>query len=294
MPQSTLAVPYREIYTADRQIPAEAQGYGMYDLSWNNEIDLDIMDYQAGDIQLHYQLSITLTNVNQSYIGQVMENPKRRLLGSYVFQREGFVEAESKRPLEYEKTRIIWNSEIYRLSLNQASRPKTLQLGAKPIIEMWPNQAVSIETYGQVEPIPLTGRSVGSEEGWGGPITENGDLKYVWSTSPDAEIAITKRFPVIPTAPLESILNKEELRFVVDKAEILFNEKLGIYNNARDLGILKMTKERNVISFTLYQGVGANLTFKIFQCGLYRNHVDLPVYPVPPPGGGGGGGGNAA
>jgi hypothetical protein len=183
----------------------------------------------------------------------------------------------------------VWRSEIYNLSANQASRPKTLQLGALPIWEIEPLQVVALQTYGQVEPVPLTGRSVGTENGWGGPYTEGGDLVGVWSTDSDAEIAITKRFPVIPTSPLETTIAKEQLRLKLEKAEFLINEKLGRYQNSIDLGTITMYRERSKILLTFYQGVSADFTFKIYQSGLYRELNPLPIYPPapdPPPGGG--------
>jgi hypothetical protein len=289
MPQTTLVDPYVLVLNTDKQIPSSSNGVAQSDLIWNNDFPIVRLDYEAGSLQYLYELSCTFTGLDQTYIGQVIENPNRQQFGSYCFEREGFVEAGSREILQYKKTRIIWRSERYLLSSNQASRPKNMQLGAKPILETWPTEVIPLQTYGQVEPVPLTGRSVGSENAWGGLITEGGNLKYAWNTESDAEIAITKRFPVIPTSPLETTIAREKLRFVVDKADIVFNEKESRYRNNQDLGIMKLGRERNKILFTLYQGVGANLTFKIYQCGLYRNVTALPVYPDPPPTGGGGG-----
>lgn len=289
MDDSSLEEPYRLIYEEDAQVDSSSDGYSLYDFSWTNNFPVDILDYQAGELQYLYEMSFTFFGLDQTYIGKVFENPARQLFGSYCFEREGFIEAGSKGKFEYEFTRITWKSEVYRLSANQASRPKTLQLGALPLWETQPLQVIPLQTYGQVEPVPLTARSVGSEEGWGGGIFNSGELIYTWNTESDAELEITKRFPVIPTAPLETTIAAEQLKFKLEKAELLLNEKLGRYSNSIDLGTIELVRERSKIFLTLYQGVSANITFKIYQCGLYRTLTPLPIYPTPPPGGGGGG-----
>jgi hypothetical protein len=289
MVQSTLEDPYRLIFEEDGYLDYSDDGLAQLDYSWTNTFPVDVLDYQAGQLQFIYELSLTFAGTDQNYIGQVIENPTRRQFGSYCFAREGFIEADSRGIFEYDLTRLVWRSEIYNLSANQASRPKTLQLGALPIWEIEPLQVVALQTYGQVEPVPLTGRSVGTENGWGGPYTEGGDLVGVWSTDSDAEIAITKRFPVIPTSPLETTIAKEQLRLKLEKAEFLINEKLGRYQNSIDLGTITMYRERSKILLTFYQGVSADFTFKIYQSGLYRELNPLPIYPPapdPPPGGG--------
>jgi hypothetical protein len=291
MVESFLEIPYRETLNQDGQIEPEFEGYHFFEIATNNNYDIDRLDYEVGSVQWVHELSLSFYGLDQEYIGKVFEEPSRYQFGSYVFEREGFAESGSREVLQYEKTRIVWRTEIYNLSRNQAARPKSIQYSAKPLLTIEPVQTISLESNGFVRPVPLTGVFRNEVAGFGlnGGISLSSGAIGSWSTSNQSFVVIGPTAGGPEPGPLETLIDKEELLFQLKDSEIALGERKSRYD-AIDLGTLIAEKERTKIIFTLYQGIGADYTYKIYQCGIYRDSPQLPIYPNPSPGGGGGDG----
>jgi hypothetical protein len=291
MVESYLEIPYRETLNQDGEIEPEFEGFRFFEIATNNNYEIDRLDYEAGSVQWIHELSLSFYGTDQEYIGKVFEEPQRYQFGSYVFEREGFVEAGSRQILQYDKTRIVWKTNLYNLSRNQAARPKSIQYSAKPLLQLQPAQTISLESNGFVRPISLTGYFRNEVAGFGllGDLILSSGESGSWATSNQSFVVIAPTPGGPEPGPLETLIDKEELLFQVKDSEIALGERKSRYD-AIDLGTLIAEKERTKILLTLYQGISANYTYKIYQCGIYRNNPQLPIYPNPPAGGGGGGG----
>jgi hypothetical protein len=292
MSQTTLNDPYRLIDEFFDSVPASAEGFQNFDITWSNDLPIDSIDYQNGQYQLVFELELNAYGLEQSYIGLVVENPERYQYGSICFERDGYVEGGSREILQYGSTRYIWRTEVYRLSDHAAAKPKSFQLAELPALEVELVQPLNLNTVGRVELVPHKAVPVGGDNAVKGEWIDinQQDQFGTFQLGSDSELTIGKQFPLIPTDPLSTVIGIEQSKMQLTEGLLKISEIRKDYETEQ-VGTINMYKERDAAKLTLYQGVACDYVLRIYQTGIFTDIQSLPTYPTSGGGSGGGGGG---
>jgi hypothetical protein len=271
-------------------IPPSNDGARKFNITINNTFPLDKLDFAVGQIKIRYELEMDFSGTDQTYIGKVFENPDRFQFGTYCFSRNGYVKADTRQLLEYKKQLIIWESEVYSLSLNMAAMPRKIKDIELTKIELENDEAFEFGVGGEMDLGPLKAFLVYNDGGRGGifgtlafsdgsgdpgSTTANG----AWRADPDCMINITK---ILPGSTLFGNIQVGALHQLGTATNNLGEI---LYDISDKTGEITLYKELDKVHFHLYQGIGAEATLKSVKCGVFQSEVPNSIY-TPPNGGG--------
>lgn len=283
---SSFERPFIAIEQIPRNLVPQSEGIGQYDITGSGLIPVTIADLLHGSIRCRRRMQISFSGTEQSYIGKVVENPDRRILGGYSLSSSGFTNASTAHQFHYKNEQVVLEDVVTPVLWPSAQISDAYSVVGNPLMRLniendayiRANRLDYIPKYfspgnsntGEV-PSPL-GFVSGGTQGQGilTAIATTGELTAGGGVNTGGSVVTNRYYPIeghlVPgDLPLFGEMKGFEMR---SKGEQLATETI--------VGNLKPFDYES-INIWLRQGVGANITIFTEKIGLYNNRAARPA-----------------
>lgn len=126
MANTTYDAPLEITNTLQGNIATTGEGNTDFDLDLFPTIPVTVGDLMHGSISYRQRLLISFAGASQPYIGIVIENPRRQILGGFALSRDGFIVNDSNKKFQYLNESIVIDEGVIPLIAPSIQRPPAM------------------------------------------------------------------------------------------------------------------------------------------------------------------------